>query len=246
MPALDLHGRAALVTGGGTRVGAAIARALAAAGCDLLIHYATSEAGARAVAADVERLGRRAVLLQADLTDRASIEPLAQRALEAFGRLDVLVHNAANFERTPPEELSAAAWDRALALNATAPYLLTLALAPELRQNKGSVIAITCLSATRPWKHYVPYSVSKAALANLVQGLALALAPEVRVNAVAPGTVLPPADYDEEKLARIRERIPLARLGAADDVARAVVFLAQNDYVTGQTIVVDGGRAITS
>jgi pteridine reductase len=246
MPALDLHGRAALVTGGGTRVGAAIARALAAAGCDLLVHYASSEAGARAVAADVERLGRRAVVLQADLTDRAAIEPLAKRALAAFGHVDVLVHNAANFERTPPEQLSAEAWDRALALNATAPYLLTLALAPELRRAHGSVIAITCLSATRPWKHYLPYSASKAALANLVQGLALALAPDVRVNAVAPGTVLPPTDYDEEKLARIRERVPLQRFGEAEDVARAVVFLAENEYVTGQTITVDGGRSATS
>lgn len=246
MPALDLHGRAALVTGGGTRVGAAIVRALAAAGCDMLIHYATSETGARAVAADVERLGRRAVLLQADLTDRASIEPLAQRALAAFGRVDVLVHNAANFERTPPEELSAEAWDRALALNATAPYLLTLALAPALRQAKGSVCAITCLSVTRPWKHYIPYSVSKAALSNLVQGLSLGLAPEVRVNAVAPGTVLPPADYEDDKLARIRERIPLQRFGEAEDVARAVVFLAENGFVTGQTITVDGGRSVTS
>jgi pteridine reductase len=246
MPALDLHGRAALVTGGGTRVGAAIVRALAAAGCDAIIHYATSEAGARAVAADVERLGRRAVLLQADLTDRTAIEPLAQRAVAAFGHVDVLVHNAANFERSPPEELSAELWDRALALNATAPYLLTLALAPALKQAKGSVIGITCLSATRPWKHYVPYSVSKAALANLMQGLSLALAPEVRVNAVAPGTVLPPSDYDDDKLARIRAHVPLQRFGEAEDVARAVVFLAENGYVTGQTITVDGGRSVTS
>jgi pteridine reductase len=243
MASLDLHGRAALVTGGGTRVGAAIVRALAAAGCDALIHYGKNDAGARAVAEDVERLGQRATLLQADLTDRAQIARLVERALAAAGRVDVLVHNAANFERTPPGELSADAWDRALALNVTAPYLLTLALAPALRRARGSVVAITCLSAERPWKSYIPYSASKAALANLVQGLALSLAPEVRVNAVAPGTVLPPADYDEERLARIRERIPLGRIGAAEDVARAVVFLAENDYVTGQTITVDGGRS---
>jgi pteridine reductase len=246
MTALDLHGRAALVTGGGTRVGAAIVRALAAAGCDTLLHYGKSEAGARAVAADVERLGRRAFLLQADLTDRAQIADLARRAEGALGRVDVLVHNAANFDRAAPGELTAEAWDRAFALNATAPYLLTLALAPALRRARGSVIAITCLSARRPWKNYIPYSASKAALSNLVEGLALGLAPEVRVNAVAPGTVLPPADYDDEKLASIRERIPLGRFGAAEDVARAVVFLAQNDYVTGQTITVDGGRQVSS
>lgn len=246
MSHLDLNGRAALVTGGGTRVGAAIVRALAAAGCDAIIHYGKSAAGARAVAADVERLGRKATLIQADLTDRAAIERLAREAVVAAGRVDVLVHNAANFERTPPDALSAEAWDRALALNATAPYLLTLALAPSLRAARGSVVAITCLSAERPWKNHLPYSVSKAALANLVRGLALALAPEVRVNAVAPGTVLPPVDYDEETLARLRGRTPLGRLGEAEDVARAVVFLAENDYVTGQTITVDGGRSVAS
>lgn len=244
MSAIDLHGKVALVTGGGTRVGAAIARAFAAAGCDVIIHYASSAAGAQAVAAEVAGLGRKATLIQADLTDRAAIERLAAAARAASGRLDVLVHNAANFDRVTPEELSAAAWDRAFALNVTAPYLLTLALADLLRAAHGSVIAVTCLSASHPWKNYVPYSASKAALANLVKGLALALAPEVRVNAVAPGTVLPPGDYEEDKLARIRERVPLGKIGEAADVARAAVFLAENDYVTGQTITVDGGRSV--
>jgi len=242
--AIDLHGKLALVTGGGTRVGAAIARALGAAGCDVLVHHARSASGARAVADDLARLGREARVLRADLTDRAQIDGLAREALAVRGGLSVLVHNAANFERVPPGELSAEAWDRAFALNVTAPYLLTLALAPALRAARGSVTAVTCLSAERPWKNYVPYSASKAALGNLVKGLSLALAPEVRVNAVAPGTVLPPDDYEEDKLARIRERVPLARVGEAEDVARAVVFLAQNDYVTGQTITVDGGRSI--
>jgi pteridine reductase len=246
MPALDLHGRTALVTGGGTRLGAAIVRALAGAGCDTIIHYGHNAEGARAVAADVERLGQKAFLLQADLTDRAQVAALAEQALAATGSISVVVHNAANFERALPEELSADVWDRALALNVTAPYLLTLALAPALRRAQGSVIAITCLSAKRPWKNYIPYSVSKAALTSLVEGLALGLAPAVRVNAVAPGTVLPPEDYDEEKLSRIRAPVPLGRFGAAEDVARAVVFLAENDYLTGQTITVDGGRSVVS
>jgi pteridine reductase len=244
MALLDLTGRVALVTGGGTRVGAAIVRALAAAGCDALIHYASNAGGARELAADVARLGRKASLLQADLTDRAQIDRLADEASRSLVRLDVLVHNAGNFERTPPTELSAGAWDRSLALNVTAPYLLTLALAPALREAKGSVVAVTCISADRPWKNYIPYSVSKAALADLVQGLALGLAPEVRVNAVAPGTVMPPSDYAEDKLDRMSAHIPLQRLGSAEDVARAVVFLAENDYLTGQTITVDGGRKL--
>lgn len=246
MSSIDLTGRLALVTGGGTRVGAAIVRALAAAGCDVAIHHERSAAGARAVADEVERHGRRAWLLRADLTAREQIDGLAAAAAALTGKLDVLVHNAANFDRVPPDALDAEAWDRALALNATAPYLLTLALAPALRAARGSVVAITCLSADRPWVSFIPYSASKAALASLVKGLALGLAPEIRVNAVAPGTVLPPADYDEEKLARIRDRIPLGRVGEADDVARAVVFLARNDYLTGQTITVDGGRSLVT
>jgi pteridine reductase len=246
MPALDLHDRTALVTGGGTRLGAAIVRALAGAGCDAVVHYGHNAEGARAVAMDVERLGRRAVVLQADLTDRAHVAALAEQALALTGSIDVLVHNAANFERFAPADLTAEGWDRALALNVTAPYLLTLALAPALRRARGSVIAVTCLSAKRPWKNYIPYSASKAALENLVEGLALGLAPEVRVNAVAPGTVLPPSEYDDEKLARIRAPIPLERFGTAEDVARAVVFLAENDYLTGQTITVDGGRSVAS
>lgn len=244
MPSIDLHGRVALVTGGGCRVGAEIVRALAAAGCDVLIHFKGSLEGAASVAADVSRIGRGVTLLQADLTDRGALARLADQALAAAGRLDVLVHSAGIFERTPPGDPAPEVWDRTFALNVTAPYLLTTALAPALRATHGSVVAVTCLSARRPWKSYVPYSASKAALENLVQGLALALAPEVRVNAVAPGTVLAPADYDEEKLTRIRTRVPLARLGEAADVARAVVFLASNDYLTGETIAVDGGRSL--
>jgi pteridine reductase len=244
MALVDLTGCTALVTGGGTRVGAAIVRALAGAGCDTLIHYASNGSGARAVLAEVDRLGRKATALQADLTDRAQLARLAAEAEAAHGRVDVLVHNAGNFERTPPEALTAEAWDRALALNTTAPYLLTLALAPALKRARGSVVAITCISAERPWKNYIPYAVSKAALAHLVEGLALGLAPEVRVNAVAPGTVMPPDDYDSEKVDKLRARMPLDRIGSADDVARAVVFLAQNDYLTGQTITVDGGRSL--
>jgi pteridine reductase len=246
MALIDLHGKTALVTGGGTRVGAAIARALSVAGCDLAVHYGRSEEGAREVAREAEALSRKAAVLQADLTDRPQIERLAEQALALTGRIDVLVHNAGNFERVLPTELSAGPWDRALALNVTAPYLLTVALAPALRSVRGAVVAITDIASMRPWKHYVPYSVSKAALRSLVEGLALALAPEVRVNAVAPGAILPPTEYGEEQLSRLRAPIPLARLGDPSDIARAVVFLAQNDFLSGQTIAVDGGRSVAS
>src|SRR5688572_3756512 len=197
MPHVPLTGRVALVTGAGTRIGAATARALAAAGADLAVHYATSGAGADAVVGEARSLGRRAVALQADLHDRDALAALARAVLDwSSGRLDLLVHNAANFDRVPPDELSADAWDRA-----TAPYLLTLELASALRACRGSVVAIVCVSAERPWRNYIPYSVSKAALAHLVRGLAVGLAPDVRVNGIAPGTVLPPSSYDEATLA---------------------------------------------
>jgi pteridine reductase len=245
MPHASLSGRVALVTGGGTRVGAAIARVLLAAGADVAVHYASSSAGARALVDEACLLGRRAIALRAHLDDRAAIARLAADVLDwASGRVDLVVHNAANFERVEPAALSAEAWDRALSLNATAPYLLTLALAPALRAAHGSVVAITCVSAQRPWKNYLPYSVSKAALAHLVRGLAVSLAPEVRVNGIAPGTVLPPVSYGETQLARLRERVPLKRIGEAEDIARAVVFLAENDFVTGQILAVDGGASI--
>ncbi len=245
MALVELNAKVALVTGGGTRVGAAISRALCEAGCDLILHYATNDKGARELATHAAKLGRRAVTLQADLYDRKQIDRLAREAIAAFGKLDILVHNAANFDRVPPDELSAEAWDKAMALNVTAPYLLSLALAPELRKAHGSIIAITCTSAQRPWKNFIPYSVSKAALAQLVRGLALGFAPEVRVNGVAPGTVMPPEHYDQATLERFRQKVPLERFGEADDVARAVVFLTQNDYISGQIFTVDGGRSLT-
>lgn len=238
-------GKTALVTGGGVRVGAAIARALAAAGADLIVHYSSSADGAQAVVEDAIRLGRRATAIQADLRDRAQIERLAREAVEGSGgRLDLLVHNAANFDRIDPEALDAAAWDRALELNAEAPYLLTLALRPALKAARGAVIAVVCLSAERPFRHHIPYSISKAALAHVVRGLALALAPEVRVNGVAPGAVLLPEGTSEAERARALRRIPLGRLGSPEDVARAVVFLAESDFISGQILAVDGGESL--
>ncbi|AKT37973.1 SDR family oxidoreductase [Chondromyces crocatus] len=237
--------RTALITGGGVRVGASIVRAVAAAGADVIVHYAHSESGALAVVEEARRLGRRATAIQADLGDRAGIQRLADEALAwTSGKLDLLVHNAANYERIDPAALSAEPWDRALKLNAEAPYLLSLALREALREARGSVVALVCLSAERPWREYVPYSVSKAALAQVVRGLSLALAPEVRVNGVAPGAVLLPEGTDDAERARALSRIPLGRIGRPEDVARAVVFLAENDFITGQILAVDGGESL--
>jgi len=239
------NARVALVTGGGTRVGRGIAEALAEAGYGLLVHYASSEEGAREVVEAAHARGLPAEAVRANLLERDEIGRLAAEARRfGGGRLDLLVHNAANFERVPPEELDEGSWDRAMALNATAPYLLTLALAPALRAARGCVVGIGCISAERPWKNFLPYSTSKAALVHAMKGLSLALAPEVRVNVVSPGTVLPPEAYDEELRERLRAKIPLGRTGSAEDVARAVLFFAQNQFVTGQVLAVDGGRSL--
>jgi pteridine reductase len=234
----------ALVTGGGTRLGAAIARALAAAGYDLVVHYATSREGAEAVAAEATAAGRRAVAFGADLRDRGALDALAAAALDfGAGRLDALVHNAGVYERVAPPALDDEALERMLDVNVRAPYRLTLRLRGALERARGCVVAITDIAAERPWRDHLPYSVSKAALAQLVRGWALALAPAVRANAVAPGAVLPAAAdlADAEALA---SSVPLGRFGAADDVARAVLFLLRNEYVTGHALAVDGGRSL--
>ncbi len=239
------RGRIALVTGGAVRVGRTIVDTLVGEGYDVLLHYAASEEAAREAREVLLARGARVELHRADLSDRSAIQGLAARARRfGGGKLDLLVHNAANFERVSPEELGAGAWDRAMALNATAPYLLTLALSAELRAARGSVVAIGCLSAERPFKHYIPYSTSKAALVSAMQGLALAFAPDVRVNVVSPGTVLSPAHLDEDRNERIRQMIPLGRMGDPGDVASAVLFFSKNQFVTGQVLAVDGGRSL--
>lgn len=237
----------ALVTGGGTRLGAAIARTLAAAGYDLVVHYATSREGARAVAAGAEALGRRAVVVGADLRDRGAIDALVAATLDfGGGRLAALVHNAGVYERVAPEALDDDALERALDVNVRAPYRLTLRLRPALERARGCVVAITDVAADRPWRDHLPYSVSKAALAQLVRGWAIAFAPLVRANAVAPGAVLPAAEdvADAADAAALAASVPLGRFGDADDVARAVLFLLQNAYVTGHALRVDGGRSL--
>lgn len=241
---ITLPAPTALVTGGGTRLGAAIARTLAAAGYDLVVHYATSRAGAEAVADEARGLGRRAIVFGADLRSPSAIDTLVAVVLEfGEGRLDALVHNAGVYERVEPAALDDDALERALDVNLRAPYRLTLRLRAALERARGSVVAITDIAAERPWADHLPYSVSKAALAQLVRGWALALAPSVRANAVEPGPVLP-AQRDLDDGGRLLASVPLGRFGAAEDVARAVLFLVQNDYVTGHALRVDGGRSL--
>ena len=234
-------GRVALVTGGAVRVGRAITLALADAGFDVVVGYHGSAAAAREVVAEVEGRGRRAHAVRADLATSAGAKALAEAATTVWGRLDLLVNNASTFLATPFEEIGEGEWDQVMAVNLKAPFLLIQATAAVLAASRGSVVNIVDLSALRPWARYPHHSVSKAALAHLTRVAARSLAPRVRVNAVAPGSVLPEADATPEDIRAAAARIPLAGWGSPDDVARAVLFLDRSPFMTGEVIVVDGG-----
>jgi pteridine reductase len=240
----SLGGRRALVTGAGQRVGQAIALALGRAGMRVALHYNSSRAGAEATAAAIREAGGDSLLVQANLEDRDAARRVADETLDAFGGLDLFVASAASFERLRYEDLDDDAFDRSLRLNLAASFALAHRLTPALRASRGSIVFITCTSATAPFKNYLPYVVSKGALRQLARTLAVELAPEVRVNSVAPGTVLPPASMEAPALERLVRQIPLGRQGTAQDVAQAVLYLAQAPFVTGIEIVVDGGRTI--
>lgn len=239
---IDLAGKCALVTGGGKRVGAAIAIELGRAGMRVAVHYNGSREGALETCAAIEKEGGTATPFAADLYDRAATRALVDEVTAHFGALDLLVSSAANFDRLRVDDVDDAAWDRALALNLTAPFTLAHAAKDALRKSHGSIVLITCTSATKPYKNYLPYVASKGALQKLMRVLALELAPDVRVNAIAPGTVLPPPGLDAHELDALAARVPLKRIGSADDVARAVVFAARSSSLTGAELWVDGGR----
>ena len=241
---MELEGRVALVTGGAHRVGKALVLALARAGADIALHYNRSEEASRATGAQVEALGRRVVRLHADLGDAEQARELPARAVEALGRLDILVNNAALFESASFLDITADDWDRVMAVNTRAPFLLLQATAPHLKASKGVAVNIADVSGLRPWPAFPHHSVSKAALIHLTKVAARALAPEVRVNCIVPGTVLPPEDYTEGQLRESERRTVLNRTGSPADVAEALLFLVRSEFTTGSVVVADGGRML--
>jgi pteridine reductase len=237
--------RVALVTGGAVRLGRAIALGLARSGYDLAITYHSSERPARSVEAEVVAAGRRCEVIRADLAEPSVADSVVAAARAAYGRLDLLVNSAASFEERPLLEVDAAAWDAVMDLNLRAPHLLVRAAADLLRASGGNVVNIADLSAFQaPWTEHPDHAISKSALAHLTRIQARVLAPEVRANAVAPGAVLPPDDYPDERLRKLAAGSPLRRLGTPDDVVQAVLYLASAPFVTGHVLVVDGGRLL--
>lgn len=240
---MPLAGRAALVTGAGRRVGRAIAEALGARGMCVAVHYGSSAEGARATARTIEQAGGSAHLVQADLLDPNAPEALVRSAAELCGGLDLVVNSAATMTRTPLGSVTPRQWDDIMSLNLRAPFFVAQAAAAILRPG-GSIVNMADLAAYETWPAYVPHGISKAGVVQMTRALARALGPAVRVNAVAPGAVLLPDDWDEATARRLAGTTPLGRLGEPQDVIDAVLYLATSPYVTGQTLIVDGGREV--
>lgn len=243
----SLSGKAALVTGGARRVGAAIARRLHAAGASVLLHYRDSEADAAKLEAELNAARpKSAAKVKAEL-----LAPIAPRALlaaarDSFGRLDLLVNNASSFFPVEVGAIESSHWEELIGSNLRAPLFICQEAAPELTKVQGAIINIVDIHAERPLKGYSVYSIAKSGLAALTRSLALELAPGVRVNGVAPGAIAWPEDgqFDPAERARILATTPLGRMGSPADIAQAVHFLACAPYVTGHILAVDGGRSV--
>jgi NAD(P)-dependent dehydrogenase (short-subunit alcohol dehydrogenase family) len=236
---MDISGKVALITGSAKRIGREIALELARRGAQIAVHYRSSADEAREVA------GAAGSVFQADLADTKSIEVM-MRSLEAtFGRLDILVNSASVFSPGTADNSTPENWDSQMDINARAPFFLAQQAARLMRRNgEGKIINIADVAGEVIWPAYLPYSVSKAALIAVNRGLAKAFAPEIQVNAIAPGPVLFPEYYTEQQKDSAIERTLLKRAGSPRDIVNALIFLIENDYITGDVIHVDGGRHI--
>jgi NAD(P)-dependent dehydrogenase (short-subunit alcohol dehydrogenase family) len=245
---VTLEGCAALITGG-ARMGEAVAVMFAEHGADVALVYRASADAAEQAAAAVRLRGRRAVILRADLANPDACRAAVDAAAAAFGRLDVLVHMASRYQDVPFDALDAEQWDRQMAVDLRAAFLTSKAAVPHLRHQGGGRIVLFSdwiAASGRPrYPGYLPYYVAKAGVKALAEGLALELAPDrILVNAVAPGPIVPPPEVSAEQHAAVERATPLGRWGGAAEIAKAVAFLCESDFVTGETVRVDGGRHV--
>jgi 3-oxoacyl-[acyl-carrier protein] reductase/pteridine reductase len=240
---MDARGKTALITGGAQRVGKAISLGLARAGANVVINYNTSADAAQATAAEARALGVQALTVQADVADWQQVKDMVALAGERLGAIDILVNSASRFEKTPFPTEDISAWQRVTGILIHGSFYCANAVAPAmLARGDGAIVNIVDLSAWEPWHDFAAHSVGKAGLLALTRELALELAPAVRVNAVAPGPVLPPPGYTPAQLEAMARRTLLERWGSPDDVAHAVLFLIEAEYITGEVIIVDGGE----
>src|SRR5579864_5394607 len=242
MAAKPLEGQVALVTGAAKRIGRSIALRLAADGADIAVNYLSSKPEADQVVREIENAGRRAVAVQGDVSRKADVQRMFSAVEDAFGRLDILVNNAGMFFAAKFEELTEEQWDRIMNANLKSQFLCAQAVAPLMkRHGRGRIINLSSLGGILPWPAYTHYCVSKAGAIMLTKCLARALAPEILVNSVAPGTIQFPDEPPDQDYIK---RAPLHRTGTGDDIADAVMYFATADFVTGQVIAVDGGRTL--
>lgn len=245
LPAHFLQGKTVLITGAAKRIGAHIARCAHRAGANIALHYRHSHGHANQLARELEAGRDDSVeLIQADLLDKASPQRIVEQAVARWKTLDVLVNNASAFYPTPLGSIDEKCWDELLGSNLKAPLFISQAAAPWLRQTHGCIINMVDIHAQRALDDHLVYCAAKAGLVMLTQSLAKALAPQVRVNALAPGAILPPGERTEMPT-ETSAAIPLQRVGTLDDIANTVLFLAQpSSYLTGQVIAVDGGKSL--
>jgi NAD(P)-dependent dehydrogenase (short-subunit alcohol dehydrogenase family) len=242
---VELRGGSALITGAALRVGRTLAEGLAREGMRVVVHYHGSAEAGREVVARIRAGGGEAVGVRGDLSRMADLQRVASEAAAAFGGLDVLVNNASVFPTERLEETDEALWDHTLAVNLKAPFFLIRELAPVMRGSKGAVVVnLADLAGVQSWAGHAAHGIAKAGLLHLTRVAARELAPEIRVNAIAPGSVLPPQDMPAEQVERLRRRTPLQRIGSPDDVLQALLYLLRADFVTGEVLVVDGGRLL--
>lgn len=242
---MQLRGATVLITGGARRLGREVTLALARAGAHVVVCYRGSATPAGQTVAEARALGVRALAVQADVADPHQVAGLVERVLDDFSRIDLFIAGASVFQRTPLCSLSHSEWQEAVRNNLDVFAVPALRIGPIMkRQGHGCIIALADVAGLRPWVDYAPYSVAKSGVIALVQALARELAPEVRVNAIAPGPILIPADGDEGAFQREIERTLVRRCGEPGDVAEAVLFLARVEFITGVVLPVDGGRLL--
>jgi pteridine reductase len=240
---MKLEGKVAVVTGGAVRLGQALALSLAEQGVRLVIHYASSAGPAVETVNQIKALGSDAIALQADLRQASQAPGVVARAADHFGRVDFLVNSAAIFHPGDVFSTTEDSWDKHFAINLKSPFFLSQAFAAHVgRERPGHIVNIADWRATRPGPDYVAYTLTKAALVTLTKSLALALAPNIQVNAIAPGAILPPPDKDQAYLDQLAQAIPARRVGSPAEITKALRFLLESDFVTGELIFVTGGE----
>jgi 3-oxoacyl-[acyl-carrier protein] reductase/pteridine reductase len=242
---MQVRDKVALITGAAHRVGKAVALRLAKNGAHIVLNYYASAPAAAGTQAELEALGVEVLPIRANVADPDSVNGMVAQAIDHFGRIDILVNNAALFDKTLFLKMTVDDWDRVMNTNLRGPFLCARAVAPHmLKLDEALIVNITDLSGLVPTRHMLAHSVSKAGLISLTQALALELRPTVRVNAIAPGPVIPPPDYDAATQQQVAQRTLLKRWASGDHVAQAVMFLVENDYVTAEVVRVDGGELI--